>query len=369
MASPSGSSPLTALPPDAVPALTAAGTIKVAKACQNCKRRKKRCDGNGLVPCDRCTKLGDTCVYVAEKKRGPKKKDDMTAAAAVAAAVPCDTPSSASTASAPNPNGAGRDSMSTAPAPASAALPTPPDAALASPRSSSASTLPAAASTTSSSSGDLTSLLTPSSASAYTSSAAGSYVDLPYLPGIQPSPMPVPRSLVTPVPMSAQQHQQQQIDPYQALASSFSTAPPPPPSLPHAPLTHGGDEAYQVAGAVLDAWPDFPAVPEPGSAEAAAIVQALRAPDRKRARNNLGTSQPAPTPDLGLGDFAAALDALSEFIGPDGASGAVLSGANASTPADLLASIMASSTMAPTTPTPAFACRSATRTLQCWDQQ
>ncbi|KAJ3361437.1 hypothetical protein GGF32_007361 [Allomyces javanicus] len=351
MASPSGSSPLTALPPDAVPALTAAGTIKVAKACQNCKRRKKRCDGNGLVPCDRCTKLGDTCVYVAEKKRGPKKKDDMTAAAAVAAAVPCDTPSS-STASAPNPNGTGRDSMSTSAA-APAALPTPPDAALASPRSSSTSTLPAA-STTSSSSGDLASLLTPSSASIYTSSAAGSFVDLPYLPGIQPSPMPVPRSLVTPVPMSAQPPQRQQVDPYQALASSFS-APLPPSSLPHAPLTHGGDEAYQVAGAVLDAWPDFPAVPEPGSAEAAAIVQALRAPDRKRARNNLGTSQPAPTPDLGLGDFAAALDALSEFIGPDGASGAVLPGANAATPADLLASIMASSTMAPTTPTPAFA--------------
>ncbi|KAI9223712.1 hypothetical protein BC828DRAFT_375248 [Blastocladiella britannica] len=47
------------------------GGARLSKACVSCQRRKKRCDGK--QPCDRCVSFNLECVFVAEKKRGPKK--------------------------------------------------------------------------------------------------------------------------------------------------------------------------------------------------------------------------------------------------------------------------------------------------------
>ncbi|KAL7751755.1 hypothetical protein RI367_002754 [Sorochytrium milnesiophthora] len=49
---------------------------RMSKSCQQCQRRKKKCDG--LHPCARCRHLSDQCTYAAERKRGPKAKESTS---------------------------------------------------------------------------------------------------------------------------------------------------------------------------------------------------------------------------------------------------------------------------------------------------
>jgi hypothetical protein len=45
--------------------------LKSTHACEYCKKQHRKCDGNN--PCKNCEKRGIECVYVARKKRGPRK--------------------------------------------------------------------------------------------------------------------------------------------------------------------------------------------------------------------------------------------------------------------------------------------------------
>jgi hypothetical protein len=54
----------------ASPSLIARG--RVAKACENCRCRKVKCDG--VCPCERCTERGLQCIYGERKVRGPTKR-------------------------------------------------------------------------------------------------------------------------------------------------------------------------------------------------------------------------------------------------------------------------------------------------------
>lgn len=50
-----------------------ANTTRVSKACDQCSRYRRRCDGN--TPCQLCIAKGRTCVYTrVMKKRGPEAK-------------------------------------------------------------------------------------------------------------------------------------------------------------------------------------------------------------------------------------------------------------------------------------------------------
>ncbi|KLO81582.1 uncharacterized protein Y057_7560 [Fusarium fujikuroi] len=51
--------------------LSAESKPRVAKACETCRRRKRKCDGNS--PCSSCVKNNIECVYVLERKR--KQRD------------------------------------------------------------------------------------------------------------------------------------------------------------------------------------------------------------------------------------------------------------------------------------------------------
>ncbi|KAL7754198.1 hypothetical protein RI367_000179 [Sorochytrium milnesiophthora] len=50
-----------------------AAESKLAKSCEQCQKRKKRCDGGH--PCERCARLGNRCSYLLERKRGPKLRE------------------------------------------------------------------------------------------------------------------------------------------------------------------------------------------------------------------------------------------------------------------------------------------------------
>jgi hypothetical protein len=43
-------------------------------ACALCVKRKRRCDGDGSVPCTLCRRKGRQCTYHTKEKRGPKPK-------------------------------------------------------------------------------------------------------------------------------------------------------------------------------------------------------------------------------------------------------------------------------------------------------
>ncbi|KAK1982816.1 hypothetical protein LZ30DRAFT_589669 [Colletotrichum cereale] len=50
----------------------------ILQACQNCKARKRRCDGGEPI-CGLCTRLDVPCVYTQRRKRGPGRKSEANA--------------------------------------------------------------------------------------------------------------------------------------------------------------------------------------------------------------------------------------------------------------------------------------------------
>ncbi|KAK1964988.1 hypothetical protein LY78DRAFT_581304 [Colletotrichum sublineola] len=45
----------------------------ILQACQNCRARKRRCDGDEPI-CGLCSRLEVTCIYTQRRKRGPGRK-------------------------------------------------------------------------------------------------------------------------------------------------------------------------------------------------------------------------------------------------------------------------------------------------------
>lgn len=45
---------------------------RTTRACEACHRAKAKCQGDGIVPCSSCIRRNIECVYVEQKKRGPK---------------------------------------------------------------------------------------------------------------------------------------------------------------------------------------------------------------------------------------------------------------------------------------------------------
>ncbi|KAI8870843.1 hypothetical protein GQ42DRAFT_102895, partial [Ramicandelaber brevisporus] len=47
---------------------------RISKACDQCRRRKAKCDFSGSGPCSGCTSAGIECQFTKQsKKRGPPK--------------------------------------------------------------------------------------------------------------------------------------------------------------------------------------------------------------------------------------------------------------------------------------------------------
>lgn len=44
------------------------------QACLRCRGKQQKCNGDGVSPCARCIKMGETCEYGVPGKRGPKPK-------------------------------------------------------------------------------------------------------------------------------------------------------------------------------------------------------------------------------------------------------------------------------------------------------
>ncbi|OAL49204.1 hypothetical protein IQ07DRAFT_588532, partial [Pyrenochaeta sp. DS3sAY3a] len=53
------------------------GRKRIVSACQQCKNRKRRCDG-GEPSCDYCLKHEKDCIYTARRRRGPGKGKEAT---------------------------------------------------------------------------------------------------------------------------------------------------------------------------------------------------------------------------------------------------------------------------------------------------
>jgi len=52
---------------------TKARSRYVSNACEVCRKRKIKCDGQ-TPSCSPCLKRGDNCIFVERSKRGPKRK-------------------------------------------------------------------------------------------------------------------------------------------------------------------------------------------------------------------------------------------------------------------------------------------------------
>ena len=44
---------------------------RITRACEECKRRKRRCDG--IQPCSSCKNVQVDCIFTIQAKRGRKK--------------------------------------------------------------------------------------------------------------------------------------------------------------------------------------------------------------------------------------------------------------------------------------------------------
>lgn len=59
---------------DGAGSVTGGAENRTVRACEGCHRSKSKCinDGLGTTPCQACARKGIECVYLEQKKRGPK---------------------------------------------------------------------------------------------------------------------------------------------------------------------------------------------------------------------------------------------------------------------------------------------------------